>query len=157
MAFLVLWLLHSPALEYTHALRKKKIHGSSNLGGGGGAWSCCSFICHGWLISMGRSPVSEEKQRRRRGCGEDWEEGKERKLWQQCKNTQINLKEKEKHPSSGLKTSAFVLFCFVLALECSAWRWVWGKPATQHPYFFLQSRLVTFPDSLLKAIHSCAK
>lgn len=23
MAFLVLWLLHSPALEYTHALRKK--------------------------------------------------------------------------------------------------------------------------------------
>lgn len=25
MAFLVLWLLHSPALEYTHALRKKKI------------------------------------------------------------------------------------------------------------------------------------
>lgn len=23
MAFLVLWLLHSPALEYTHTLRKK--------------------------------------------------------------------------------------------------------------------------------------
>lgn len=40
------------------------------------------------------------------------------------KTQKINLKEKEKNPSRGLKTSVVVLFCFVLASECIAWQWV---------------------------------
>lgn len=35
---------------------------SSTLSGGGGACFQCSLINHGWMISMGSLPVSEEKQ-----------------------------------------------------------------------------------------------